>query len=380
VSGALEGLRIIELVGLGPAPFAAMMLADHGAEVVRIHPLGAHSDVPLINSPHDLLARGRRSLAIDLKRAEGRDVLLEMAGRADGLIEGFRPGVAERLGLGPEALRAANPRLVYGRMTGWGQTGPLAPRAGHDINYIGLSGVLHAIGPAGGPPVVPLNLVGDFGGGGLMLAFGMLAGLLHAQRSGQGQVIDAAMTDGAALLAAMIWGFRAGGGWPGGRGENRLDGGAHYYGVYECADGGFLAVGCIEPKFRAEMYRLLGLEAAPLAEQEDPANWPRLRADLAAVFATRPRDAWAALFAGTDACVTPVLDWQEAPAHPHNAARATFAPIPGGHAPRPGPRFSATPAPPPGPVSVPGADSRSVLTDWGIGSERIAMLTAAGVI
>lgn len=380
-AGPLAGLRIIEMVGLGPAPFAAMMLADAGAEVIRIHPLNARVDVPLINTPHDLLARGRRSLALDLKRPEGRALMEELAGWADGLMEGFRPGVMERLGLGPEVLCAANPRLVYGRMTGWGQDGPLAQSAGHDINYIALSGVLAAIGEAGRAPVPPLNLLGDFGGGGMMLAFGMVCALLDAARSGRGQVVDAAMTDGSALLAAMIWGFRAGGGWPGGRGQNLLDGGAHFYTTYDCAGGGHVAVGAIEPKFRAALYDGLGLEMPPLSEQADPANWPRLRADLAAVFAARERDHWAALFEGTDACVTPVLDWDEAPAHPHNRARDTFVQAHGVMQPRAAPRFAGHGvAPEPGPVSAPGADSAAVLRDWGLAEGRIAALTDAGVI
>lgn len=380
MTGPLSGLRILELVGLGPGPFAAMMLADMGAEVVRIHARNRKPDVALIDTRFDVLARGRASVAIDLKTPEGRDALRELSAQADGLMESYRPGVMERLGLGPEVLCADNQRLVYGRMTGWGQNGPLAQRAGHDINYIALSGVLGAIGTAGGPPVVPLNLIGDFGGGGLMLAFGMVCALYEARRSGHGQVVDAAMTDGAALLAAMVWGYRAGGGWSGGRGENMLDGGAHYYSVYRCSDDRYVAVGAIEPKFRHALYDRLGLQQAPLAEQEDSVNWPRLRGELAAVFATRSRDEWEAHFAGIDACVTPVLSWEEAAAHPHNRERGTHVEADGVTQPRPSPRFGRTMPNAPGTVSSPGADRDNVLRRWGFSSERIESLKAIGVI
>ena len=296
MSGALDGLKVIELVGIGPAPFAAMMLADHGADVLRIHPIKPRAMVATMNTPADVLARNRPSIALDLKSDAGRAALLDLVAGADGLIEGFRPGVAERLGIGPEACLARNPALAYGRMTGWGQTGPLSDRAGHDINYIALTGVLNAIGPAD-RPVPPLNLVGDFGGGGLMLAFGMLAAILSARSTGQGQVIDAAMTDGASLLAAMIHGFRAGEAWGGARSENFLDGGAFYYGTYECSDGGFVAVGSIEPQFLALLLDGLGLDAADFHPQNDTQLWPQFRARLASVFATKPRDHWADLFA-----------------------------------------------------------------------------------
>ena len=375
--GPLAGLRIIEMAGLGPAPFAAMMLSDMGAEVIRVHPLRAGAEIPLMNTRFDVLARGRRSLAINLKAKGAAAVMLDLVARADGLIEGFRPGVMERLGLGPEPCHARNPGLVYGRMTGWGQDGPLAARAGHDIDYIALSGVLGAMGPRDGPPTVPLNLVGDFGGGGMLMAFGMMCGLWHARATGQGQVVDAAMTEGAALLAAMLWGFRAGGAWPGPRGENLLDGGAPYYGTYECADGGFMAVGAIEGKFFAEFCARMGID--PVPAQNDPALWPDQRAELARRFAAHPRAYWEAVFEGSDACVAPVLDWDEAPAHPHSAARGSFI-APGGVVqPAPAPRFSATPAHTPTPPTAPGADTCALLGEWGLDSDRIARLVAKGV-
>ncbi len=361
--GALAGIRIVEVAGIGPGPFAAMMLADHGAEVVRVLPPRGRPGIGATDAPEEVLARSRTSLVLDLKTEEGRALLLDLVAGADGLIEGFRPGVMERLGLGPEVCQARNPRLVYGRMTGWGQAGPLAPRAGHDLNYIALTGVLSAIGPAE-TPVVPLNLIGDFGGGGMLLAFGMLAGLLSARTTGAGQVVDAAMVDGAALLSAMIHGFRAAGAWPGGRAGNMLDGGAFYYGLYRCADGGFVAVGAIEPPFLAALLAGLGLDPADFIDRENRDCWPALRARLAAVFATRPRDHWAARFAGSDACVTAVLDWDEAPADPHLAARGTFCRVADVVQPAPAPRFSATPAPE---MTAPGSGAttaEAVLARW----------------
>jgi alpha-methylacyl-CoA racemase len=334
--------------------------------------------VATLNTPADVLARGRPSVAVDLKAPAGRALVLDLVAGADALIEGFRPGVAERLGLGPGPCLARNPRLAYGRMTGWGQDGPLAPRAGHDINYLALTGVLGAIGPAA-RPVPPLNLVADFGGGGLVLAFGLLAAVLSARTTGRGQVVDAAMVDGAALLAAMIHGFRAGGAWPGGREANLLDGGAPFYGTYACADGRFVAVGAIEPAFHAVLMRGLGLDPAEFP-QDEPALWPGQRARLAAVFATRPRDAWAALFEGTDACLTPVLDWDEAADHPHNRARGTMAAPGGVPQPMPAPRFSATPAPQPRPPSPPGPAAAATLGAWGIDPGLTADLIAHGVV
>ena len=375
MTGALHGLRVVELAGLGPAPFAAMMLADHGAQVIRLHGLRPRQGIPSVDTAGDVLARGRGSVALDLKSPEGRALALDLIAGADALIEGFRPGVAERLGLGPEACHAVNPRLVYGRMTGWGQTGPLASRAGHDINYIALTGVLAAIGPAD-RPVLPLNLVGDFAGGGMMLAFGLLAAVLAARSTGQGQVIDAAMTDGASVIAAMIHGFRAAGAWSDAREANLLDGGAYFYTTYPCADGGHIAVGCIEPQFHAAMLRELGLDPASF-DQADIAGWHGARARLAAVFAQQPRDHWAALFAGSDACVTPVLGWDEAQAHPQNAYRGAFVTVAGVAQPAPAPRFSATPAPQP---TAPGLPDPATLTRWGIAPDRIAALTAQGVL
>lgn len=369
--GPLSGLRIVEMVGLGPAPFAAMMLADAGAEVIRIHQKGARAELPLMNTRFDVLARGRRSLALDLKAEADLSVMRDLIARADGLIEGFRPGVMERLGLGPEPCLAAHPRLVYGRMTGWGQEGPLKDAAGHDLNYLGMTGALAAIGPADAPPPVPLNLVADFGGGGMLMAFGMVAALLAAQTTGQGQVVDAAMTDGASLLAAMFWGFRAGGMWRDARGANLLDGGAYFYGTYACADGKFLAVAPVEGRFHRILIEQLGLDAADFTHAADPARWGRLRARLAALFLTAPRDHWAALFAGTDACVTPILDWDEAAAHPHAQARGAFVTVDGVTQPAPAPRFSATPSEVAQGPAAPGADGPAILTDWGLDPARL---------
>jgi alpha-methylacyl-CoA racemase len=349
-----------------------MMLADMGAEVVRVHARNATPPVPLIDTKFDVLARSRRSIALDLKSPGGPELLLELVGKADGLMEGFRPGTMERLGVGPAVCLERNPRLVFGRMTGWGQDGPLASTAGHDINYIALSGVLHAMGAADRPPAVPLNLVGDFGGGGLLLAFGMVCALLHATRTGEGQVVDTAMTDGAALLAAMIYGFKAGGGWSNRREANLLDGAAHFYGSYACGDGKFIAVGAIEPKFYAEFLSRLGMDDPALQSQAEPSRWPQLKERLARVFLTRTRDEWVRLFEGSDACVTPVLDWDEAISHPHNHARGTFVDVDGVTQPAPAPRFSHTQPDSPSPPPVPGGDTLAVLRDWGVDEVRIA--------
>jgi alpha-methylacyl-CoA racemase len=338
MDGPLSGLRVIELAGIGPGPFCAMVLSDLGAEVVRIARPGSAID------PHDVLARGRTVLNLDLRDAAAIEQVLSLEAHADVLIEGFRPGVMERLGLGPEVCLGRNPRLVYGRMTGWGQHGPLSRSAGHDINYIALSGALHAVGRAGEAPVPPLNYVGDFGGGAMLLAVGLLSALYEAGRSGRGQVVDAAMTDGAALLSAMMYGFRSAGRWSNGRGENLLDGGAFFYDTYACADGRHVAVGAIEPQFYAVLREGCGLAADPLFDDPlDQAAWPRLKQRLAAVFRTRTRDEWCALFEGSDACVAPVLDWDEAPRHPHNRARGTFVTIDGVVQPAPAPRFDRTP-------------------------------------
>ncbi|TAJ77779.1 MAG: CoA transferase [Sphingobium sp.] len=380
MSGALSGLRVIEMVGLGPAPFAAMMLADHGAEVIRIHAKGQRPDFPLLNGRFDVLGRNRRSLMIDLRAEGGADLLLDLVGQADGLIEGFRPGVMERLGLGPETCLARNPALAYGRMTGWGQDGPMALQAGHDMNYLGLTGGLNAIGPADRPPIVPLNYVADFGGGGMLLAFGLIAAILSAKRTGQGQVIDAAMVDGASLLASMFWGFRAGGAWSDRREANLLDGGAYFYTTYACSDGRFLAVACVEKRFHDILLERLGLDPAVFTHVRDPSAWPGLRDRLAALLATQPRDHWAALFEGSDACVSPVLGWDEAASHPQAVAREAFVSVEGVTQPAPAPRFTATPARAPTTAVAPGRHSRAVLEDWGIDPARVAAAFDSGMI
>ncbi len=336
--GPLHGLRVLEFAGIGPGPFCCMVLADLGAEVTRLDRPGAPPP-----DARDVVLRGRHAtLPLDLKRAEDVEAALRLCDDADALVEGFRPGVMERLGLGPDAVHARNPRLVYGRMTGWGQHGPMAAMAGHDINYIGLTGALHAMGRAGQPPAPPLNLVGDYGGGGLLLALGILAALLERGRSGQGQVVDAAMVDGAALLMAPLYGMLARGRWQTGRARNLLDGAAPFYDSYACACGGFLAVGPIEPAFFARMLEILGLPEEAFADRMDPAKWPAQKARLAGAFATRTRDEWASAFAGTDACVTPVLSMAEAPGDPHLRARGTFQEVEGVVQPAPAPRFSRT--------------------------------------
>lgn len=377
MSGPLAGLKVIEMVGLGPCPFAAMLLADMGAEVIRIDRKtapGAANPFPMLGTRYDVMARGRRSLALDLKDPLARDTLLDLVARADVLIEGFRPGVMERLGLGPDVCLARNPKLVFGRVTGWGQDGPLAQVAGHDINYIALSGMLHAMGRPDSPPAPPLNLLGDFGGGGMLLAFGVLCAALEAQKSGRGQVVDAAMTDGAALLGAMVYGFRAFGAWSAERGTNMLDGGAHFYDTYACADGRFVSVGAIEPQFYARLLELAGIDDPDFAAQLDRARWPELKERLAGIFATRTREEWCALLEGSEACFAPVLDMAEAPRHPHNAARGTFVDVAGVSQPAPAPRFSRTrPAVPDMPDAA-GAHSADILRAWGIPESTIARL------
>lgn len=380
MAGPLEGLKIVEMVGIGPAPFCAMMLADMGADVIRIDRPGNTSIVAPEDSRFDVLARNRRSLAIDLKKPGSKETVLALIDRADAIIEGFRPGVMERLGLGPETCHARNPKLVYGRMTGWGQTGPLAHAAGHDINYVALSGALHAIGRPGEPPVVPLNYIGDFGGGGMLLAFGVACALLEAGRSGKGQVVDAAMTDGAALLSAMMYGFRADGSLSNQRGENLLDGGAHFYNTYACADGKYVSIGSIEPQFYAQLIELCGIDDPAFQAQRDPHGWPMLKYRLADVFKTKTRAEWCALMEGTDVCFAPVLDWDEAPQHAHNRTRETFVEVAGVTQPAPAPRFSRTPAAPPVAPSIPGSDSLAVLCDWGFDQLAIDELKEKGVV
>ncbi len=379
MAGPLAGLKVIEMVGLGPAPFCAMLLADMGAEVVRIDRPGARGALGLAPR-HDVAARGRRSLAIDLRRPGAAEVVLGLVERADVLIEGYRPGVMERLGLGPEICHARNARLVYGRMTGWGQHGPLAARAGHDIDYIALSGALHAIGGARGGPVPPLNYVGDYGGGAMLLAFGVLCALHEARGSGQGQVVDAAMTDGAALLSAMFYGMHAAGAWHTERGSNLIDGGAPFYATYACADGRHVAVGALEPAFYAELLQGLELADIDAASQMHRSHWPAVRARFAARFAQRTRDEWCAALEGRDACVAPVLDWDEAPEHPHNRARATFTRIDGVTQPAPAPRFSRTPAAQPAPAVLAGANSADILRDWGFAPQTLAQLRREGLL
>ncbi|WP_424811942.1 CaiB/BaiF CoA transferase family protein [Roseococcus sp. YIM B11640] len=367
--GPLAGTIVLEIAGIGPGPFCAMLLADLGAEVIRIErsegPAGSRQDVPL---------RNRRSLALDLKQPAAVQAVLRMAEKADVLIEGFRPGVMERLGLGPAAVQARNPKLIYGRMTGWGQEGPLAPRAGHDINYIALTGALHAMGRAGEPPAPPLNLVGDYGGGGMLLAMGVLAALVERGRSGQGQVVDAAMVDGAALLMAPIYGMMARGRWSDARASNLLDGAASFYDTYACADGDFVAVGPIEPQFFDEMVARMGLDPKLFEGRMEPGRWPAHKALLAAAFGARPRAYWTALFADSDACVAPVLSMQEAPHHPHNAARGTFATLEGTVQPAPAPRFSRTPGELRRPPPLRGEHSHEVLAEFGFSAEEIEAL------
>jgi alpha-methylacyl-CoA racemase len=364
--GPLAGLRVVEIAGLGPAPFAAMVLADLGAEVLRVDPPSGRDWVPG-DARHDLLNRGKRSAMVDLRQPRGARVVRALAARADVLVEGMRPGVAERLGIGPADCHAVNPRLVYGRMTGWGQDGRLAGTAGHDITYLALSGVLHAVGPAGGPPVPPVNLLGDYGAGGMLLVAGVLAALWRAFRDGAGQVVDAAVLDGAALLATQLHGLMHSGLWQDARGVNLLDGGAPWYGVYPCADGQYLAVGPLEPKFYAEFLRLLGVDPTELPDRSDVAGWPRLRELVGQRLATRTRDEWLVVFDGSDACVAPVLSLREAAAleHPQLAAREVFVDLHGVRQPAPAPRFSGTPAGPPGlPPPYPGEHTRQALTDW----------------
>ena len=382
MAGPLSGYRIIELAGIGPGPFAAMMLADMGAEVVRVERAKAVNG-PAPGTPHfDVLLRGRRNIAIDLKHPEGVVTLLDLVASADGLIEGFRPKVMERLGIGPDVCLDRNPRLVFGRMTGWGQSGSFADAAGHDINYISLAGALAHFGRAGQPPVPPLNMVGDFGGGGMFLAYGVVCALLEAQRSGRGQVVDAAMVDGAAVLMSMFWSFRSIGLFDEDqRGTNLLDTGAHFYDVYQCADGGFISIGSIEPQFYAELLRLTGLEGdAEFARQMDKSAWPHLKKRLAELFATKSRDQWCALMETTDVCFAPVLTMSEAAQHPHNVDRGTFVDAAGIMQPAPAPRFSRTSAELTMPPAHPGQHSVEILRDWGFGAARIDELIASHAV
>lgn len=380
--GPLAGVRVIELAGIGPGPHCGMLLADLGAEVIQVdRPGGAPAPVPLRN---DVLSRGKRRIIVDLKHPRGADVVLRLAALSDALIEGYRPGVAERLGVGPAACWARNPRLVYGRMTGWGQDGPLAQSAGHDIAYIAVTGALHAVGRAGGPPQVPVNYLGDFGGGSMFLALGVLAALLQARQTGRGQVVDAAIVDGAAVLQAMTYGMLADGTWTDQRGVNTLDTGAPYYDVYTTADGRYMAVGALESAFYAEFVRLLfAPEGAPaeLPAQHDRARWPEMRERFAVRFASRTQEEWTKIFGGTDACVAPVLTMSEAPRHPHLAARGTYTETGGVVQPAPAPRFSGAPGPAaalePGTIARPGAHTRDVLASLGFSDAEDLLSTGA---
>ncbi len=372
--GPLDGIRIIELAGLGPGPYGTMLMADLGADVLRIERPG---DVFGLGRPqHELLARNRPALSVDLKNPEGQELLLDLVAEADALVEGYRPGIAERMGVGPDECLARNPKLCYGRMTGWGQSGPLADVPGHDINYLAMTGVLDAIGPANGPPSIPLNLVADFGGGGMPLAFGITAALLHAARTGEGQVIDVAMIDGSVSMMTMMHGLAADGLWTWDRGSNLLDGGCPFYAIYETSDTKFMAVGALEPGFFAELIEILDVDF-DLPTQYERSTWGHLRSLLSSAFAARTRAEWIELFAGSEACVTPVLNMEEAQREPHHLGRRTFVDVDGVLQPGPFPRFTATPAAEP---EAPRHTGGSALGDWGIPADRIAELQAGGVV
>ena len=375
MSGPLAGTRVLELAGIGPCPFAAMLLADMGADVLRV-------DRPVRGSgvSWDLLQRGKRSIGVDLKHPEGAELVLSLAGAADVVVEGFRPGVVERLGVGPEQCRERNPRLVYGRMTGWGQDGPLAQRAGHDIDYIALAGALDPIGRAGERPLPPLNLLGDFGGGGMLLAFGVVCALVEAARSGEGQVVDAAMVDGSALLSTFVWALRSLGVWKDERGTNLLDTGAPFYEVYETADGGHVAVGALEPEFYAQLLEVMDLDPASVPTQMDRSSWPELKGRFAEIFRGRTRDEWVARAAGRDACLAPVLSMAEAPADAHMAARSTFVEVAGVVQPAPAPRFGRTRAVVARPPGATGEGGDEALVEWGVDAAEVARLREAGVL
>lgn len=374
--GPLKNVKIIELAGIGPAPFCGMMLSDMGADVIRIDREGV--DPPL--GRNGALSRGRRSIIVDLKNSAGIELVLKLVEKSDALIEGYRPGVMERLGLGPDDCLGRNPRLVYGRMTGWGQDGPLAELSGHDINYIALSGALHTIGTGKDGPVPPLNLVGDFGGGGMYLAFGLVCALLEARNSGQGQVVDAAMIDGASSLMAMIYGMKAENKWQDSRQSNILDGAAHYYRCYECSDNKWIAIGALEDQFYSLLLDKLGIQLTSLTERHDSANWQPLHEQLQAIFLTKSRDEWQDLLDGTDACFAPVLNLEEAPLHPHNASRNTFVSIDGQWQPAPAPRFSRSVPEANFTAAINGAHSSEILSDSGYSETEIMKLRGTGII
>ncbi|HEY6821788.1 MAG TPA: CaiB/BaiF CoA-transferase family protein [Burkholderiales bacterium] len=377
--GPLAGIRVLEFEAIGPAPFAGMLLADMGADVLVVDRPGDSGLGLKRERWYDVMMRGKRSVTLDLKDARAAEVALELLGKADALIEGFRPGVMERLGLGPQAALARNPKLVYGRMTGWGQSGPLAARAGHDINYIALAGVLHAFGRSGEAPVPPLNLVGDFGGGGMLLGFGVACGLLEAARSGRGQVVDASMVEGASLLASMFHGFLAAGQWSDARGSNVLDTGAPWYDVYETSDGRYVAIGAIEEKFYRELLSRLGLDPASLPGQHERARWPELKAIFSRTFKSRTRAQWCEAFEGSDACFAPVLSWAEAREHPHNAFRAAYVEVAGVKQPAPAPRFSRTAPQVRGVPPERGQGGASALAEWGFTAQDIDRLKSRGL-
>ena len=376
--GPLTGTKIIELAGIGPGPFCGMMLSDMGAEIILVNRIGTR---PSLADRKDVLNRGRRAIAVDLKHREGAEIVLRFCEKADALFEGFRPGVTEKLGIGPDQCMACNPRLVYGRMTGWGQTGPMRMAAGHNINYISLSGALHTIGRKGERPLAPLNLLGDFGGGGMLLAFGIVCAMLESQRSGKGQVVDAAMVDGAAILMAMFSGRRLfDERFSGERGTNIIDSGAHFYEVYETKDGKYISIGSIEPQFYAELIRKAGLDPAHYAAQLDRSKWPAYKDELTAVFKSKTRDEWCALMEGSDICFAPVLSMDEAPEHHHNKARSTFITVDGFTQPAPAPRFSRTVPEVRQGAGAPGKDTVSILADFGFGKDEIEALRKEGIV
>jgi alpha-methylacyl-CoA racemase len=378
--GVLSGYRVIELAGIGPGPMCAMLLSDMGADVLRIDRVADAGLGIAMDQKYSLLNRGRRSVAFDLKKPEAIEAVLKLVEKADALIEGFRPGVTERLGLGPDVCLKRNPRLIYGRMTGWGQEGPLAHAAGHDINYIALSGALHSFGRRGDAPVPPLNLVGDFGGGALYLALGVVAGLLEAQKSGKGQVVDAAMVDGAASLMTAIYGMHGSGFWNNERGDNILDTGAHYYEVYETKDGKYVSIGSIEGKFYAELLEKSGLKGEKLPHQQDRSQWPAMKDRLKTIFRAKTRDEWCKIMEGSDICFAPVLSMDEAPQHPHNKHRGTFVEAGGVTQPGPAPRFSRTPSKIQHPPAKPGEHTEEALRDWGFASADLDALRKCGAI
>ena len=379
--GPLQGVKVIELAGIGPGPFCAMMLSDMGAEVIRVERAGAVSPGDPDDPPKDVLARGRRSIGVDLKNPDGVETVMKLVEQADVIMEGFRPGVTDRLGIGPDDCLARNPKIVYGRMTGWGQEGPYAMAAGHDINYIALAGALAPIGRNGEGPLPPLNLFGDFGGGGMYLAFGLVCGVLEARQSGKGQVVDTAMVDGAASLMNMFWGMKAMGVWNDERGTNMLDTGSHFYDTYECSDGESISIGYIEPQFYAVLLELSGLgRQEGLAKQKDRAEWAAMKQRVSDLFKTKTRDEWSAIMEHSDVCFAPVLSMDEATQHPHNVERGTFIDVGGMTQAAPAPRFSRTSPVVQGPASHPGADTDSVLADYGFDADTIAKLRDVGAV